>query len=339
MRFFLKSVINLIGLILFLLCALRVFSDYKTAEAERLYPAQGKFIQADGLKMHYVRKGSGRPVVLIHGSFGSVNDFTFSIFDRAVSLYDVTAIDRAGHGYSERSGKPMDLFDHARVLREVLRSLGIQKPVIAGHSLGAGVALAYAQAYPEDAAALVLLAGYVTPYEGPPRWIHRAPAWPVIGKVYENTLVQPLGHYFQDQIARRVFSAGVVLPEGYLEAAGALARRPRHFSANAEDIRLLPSGLDKLREGFAKMTLPVIYLAADNDAIAPMQRHAESLARLLPSAEILLAPGAGHQPSFTAPGKVLEALDLAWRRADERLTPSPKEPSANPPELLELPLR
>lgn len=339
MKVFFKALTGLLVFILLVFCALRVFSDSKTAEAERRYPPQGAFIEAEGVKIHYVRKGNGRPVILIHGSFGSVNDFTFSVFDRASEKYDVTAFDRSGHGYSERLKRSMTLFDHAEILHEAARALGIEKPIVAGHSLGGAVALAYAERYPDDVSAVVLLAGYITPYDGPLRWIHRAPAWPIVGPVYLKALVQPMGLYLQNQIARRVFSSGLTMPDGYLETASALARRPKHFQANAEDIRNLPAGLKNVHEQIGKLQMPVIYLAGEHDAVAPKERHAERLKQLLPSAEVLVISGGGHQPSFTAPDKVLEVLDLAWRRVDERLAVIPKESSANPPESTELPER
>lgn len=337
MRFFFRFAACAFVFLALVFSCLRIFSDYKAAEAERTYPPQGAFVQAEDLRLHYVRQGAGRPVILIHGSFGSVNDFTFSILPRASETYDVTAFDRPGHGYSQRSSESMTIFDHARILHEAVNALGIQKPVLAGHSLGGAVALAYALDYPEDVSALVLLAGYVTPYEGPPRVIHRAPAWPVIGKVYLNTLVEPVGLYLQGQIAKRVFSSGS-LPLEYLETAAALARRPSHFRANAEDIRNLPDGLNKALARLSKFKMPVLYLAGGADQIAPKERHADRFKALVPAAEIIVIPDGGHQPSFTAPDKVMEVIDLAWRRVDEAAVIR-LEPFENPPESTESPER
>ncbi len=337
MRFCLKFAAGILVFLALVFSCLRIFSDFKAAEAERIYPPQGDFVQAENLRIHYVRKGTGRPVILIHGSFGSVNDFTFSIFQKASESYDVTAFDRPGHGYSQRPSENMTIFDHARILHESVNALGIQRPVVAGHSLGGAVALAYALDYPEDVSALVMLAGYVTPYEGLPRIIHRAPAWPVIGKIYLNALVEPIGIYLQGQIAKRVFSSGS-LPLDYLETAAALARRPSHFRANAEDIRNLPGGLDSARARLSELKMPVMYLAGDADQIAPKERHADSFKTLVPAAEIIVIPGGGHQPSFTAPDKVMEVLDLAWRRTEEAAAIL-LEPSANPPESTESPER
>ncbi len=322
-----------------LFCGLRIYSDRQVAEVQRRYPPEGSFVTAEGLRLHYVRRGEGRPIVFIHGSFGSVNDFTMSVFPRAAERFDAIAFDRPGHGYSERPWQTsMTIFDHARLLHEAVKALGVEKPVIIGHSLGGAVALAYALDYPEDISALLLLSGYVTPYDGPPRIIHRVPAWPILGSIYLKTLVEPLGMVIQKGISRRVFSSGAV-PREYLETAGALARRPLNFKANAEDIRNLPAGLKRANERLNEIKKPVILLTGDADVIAPKERHAERFHSAVPSSELMVLPGIGHQPSFAAPDKVLEAIDLAWRKAEENAELTPKEPVSNLPESPELPER
>ncbi len=336
---FLKGLAAFFAVLALVLCGLRVYSDWQVAETERRYPPLGSFVTAEGLRLHYVRQGTGRPVVFIHGSFGSVNDFTLSVFSRAAEHFDAVAFDRPGHGYSERPWKTsMTIFDHARILHEAVKALGIEKPVIAGHSLGGAVALAYLLDYPDDVSALLLISGYVTPYDGPPRIIHRAPAWPVLGSIYLKALVEPLGMIIQKGITKRVFSSGSV-PSEYLETAASLARRPLNFKANAEDIRNLPKGLEQADARLSEIKKPVILLTGDADVIAPKERHSERFHSAVSSSELMVLPGIGHQPSFAAPDKVLEAIDLAWRRAEEKTETTPKEPVSNLPESPEFPER
>ena len=122
--------------------------------------------------MHYVRAGEGRPVVYVHGAKGSVYDFTLSVGGRLAQRYAAVAMDRPGSGFS---GRPADGENspqaQAAVLRAAAAELGLERPILIGHSLGAAVALAWALAAPRDVAAVVTLGGYVLPIGGHPAWV------------------------------------------------------------------------------------------------------------------------------------------------------------------------
>src|SRR4051812_27126853 len=71
--------------------------------AERRNPARGAFIEVDGVRLHYIEKGTGSPVVLLHGNQAMADDFEISgVFDLIAEKHRVIAFDRPGFGYSER---------------------------------------------------------------------------------------------------------------------------------------------------------------------------------------------------------------------------------------------
>ena len=71
--------------------------------AERRNPPIGRFIVVDGVRLHYVERGKGRPLVLIHGNGTMIQDFDSSgLVDAAAKTYRVIAFDRPGFGYSDR---------------------------------------------------------------------------------------------------------------------------------------------------------------------------------------------------------------------------------------------
>jgi len=67
--------------------------------------APGKFIELDGLSTHYIEKGSGEPVILLHGFFYDTYMWNKNI-DALAERYKVYAFDLWGFGYSTR--EPMD---------------------------------------------------------------------------------------------------------------------------------------------------------------------------------------------------------------------------------------
>jgi hypothetical protein len=71
--------------------------------AERRNPPIGKFITVHGVRLHYVERGAGRPLVLLHGNGSMIQDFHSSgLIDLAAKKYRVIAFDRPGFGYSPR---------------------------------------------------------------------------------------------------------------------------------------------------------------------------------------------------------------------------------------------
>src|SRR5438132_1171778 len=81
--------------------ALNLYTLWKARRAEKTYPPAGKFVVVDGVRLHYRRKGSGKPVVLLHGSDGFLQDYVPAVWERLARVYDVIAFDRPGHGYSD----------------------------------------------------------------------------------------------------------------------------------------------------------------------------------------------------------------------------------------------
>ena len=70
---------------------------------ERRNPPQGRFIDLDGVRLHYLEQGEGPSVVLLHGNVVTAEDFAYSgILDRAAERHRVIAFDRPGMGYSDR---------------------------------------------------------------------------------------------------------------------------------------------------------------------------------------------------------------------------------------------
>src|SRR5688500_18268809 len=70
-------------------------------KTEREIPPLGRFIDVDGVHLHYVDRGSGEPVVLLHGNGSMIQDFVSSgLLEMASQKYRVIAFDHPGFGHS-----------------------------------------------------------------------------------------------------------------------------------------------------------------------------------------------------------------------------------------------
>lgn len=80
-----------------LLAGTAVVNRHLARKAERENPPQGRFVDVDGVRLHYVERGSGLPVVLFHGNGSMIQDFQSSgLIDLAAKDYRVVAFDRPG---------------------------------------------------------------------------------------------------------------------------------------------------------------------------------------------------------------------------------------------------
>jgi hypothetical protein len=116
-----------------LFAALWPYNRIRTAQAEAAFPPSGSFITVEGTRLHYIRKGAGKPVVLLHGGVLRANDFERVMERAAARGYDAIAFDRPGYGCSERPPRDQAApADQARLIHGALKQLGVEKPIIVG---------------------------------------------------------------------------------------------------------------------------------------------------------------------------------------------------------------
>jgi pimeloyl-ACP methyl ester carboxylesterase len=148
-----------------LLGAMALVARRQASNAEQRHPAVGKFLNVDGVRLHYVERGTGEPLLLIHGNGTQIEDFeTSGLIDLAADTHRVIVFDRPGFGHSSRPrGTVWTPSAQAHLLHEALAQLGIGRCVVLGHSWGAAVAVALALPHPTSVKSLVLVSGYYYP--------------------------------------------------------------------------------------------------------------------------------------------------------------------------------
>jgi pimeloyl-ACP methyl ester carboxylesterase len=137
-------------------------------------PVCDEFIIADDITLHYVQWGEqGPPIVCIHGL--TANAFCFQAYaDELASDHRVIAYDLRGRGDSDKLEEGYSIPIHATDLNALIDELGLERPILIGHSLGALIALYFAAHYPDKLSKLVLVdAGAPLPWRTP----EEQPAW------------------------------------------------------------------------------------------------------------------------------------------------------------------
>jgi pimeloyl-ACP methyl ester carboxylesterase len=288
-----------------LFACLAIFTRIGVHEAEQRFPPVGDFAKIEGFRLHYTDAGEGSAVVLIHGASTSLLDFHAGIADHLSSGHRVIAVDRPGHGYSDRpAGSWPNPKKQARLIRELMRGLGVERPLIVGHSWSGSVVLAYLLEYPEEIAGGVLLAGATHPWKGGVAWYNDLAGVPVLGKLFARTLAYPFGRLALETAVGKVLAPNPV-PDAYIERTGVhLSLRPKTFLANAEDIRMLSDYLATQSRRYAEIRRPVLAVTGEKDIIVPAWNHAKRLMRQIPRMERVELMDTGHALHHTHPEQI-----------------------------------
>lgn len=294
-----------------LIAALWQYNRIRSAQAEAAFPPAGSFITVEGTRLHYIRKGAGTPVVLLHGGVLRANDFERVMERAAARGYDAIAFDRPGYGYSERPPRDQAApADQARLIHGALQQMGVEKPIIVGHSWSGLLALTYALQYPDGVVTLagaMYKEGYPAEHGDP---ISRLAAAPVIGTIFLNTVLRsPLGKALARSSVRQTF-APEPAPDGYREAALALWLRPGQFRANREDILAFPPAALEASRHYRGIRCPVVIVVGEDDPFGTREQAAR-LKRDIPHAELKEIPRVAHMIPQLHPELALEAIDRA----------------------------
>jgi pimeloyl-ACP methyl ester carboxylesterase len=273
----------------------------------------GQHIQSVGGDIYAKSWGdpSGPDVLMIHGSTSHLEEFVVSLAPTLGDDFHLAAYDRPGMGRStKRPGDAAELSVQAETAAEVIRAMGLSKPVIVGHSYGGAVALRLALDHPELISGLVLIAPASHPWDGGTPFFFSVQATPVIGEIV-STLTWPLNNSFaRNSLAHRVFDPQPV-PEGYFDAADvSLAMRPAQVRASSKDFSALLKGLREQAPRYGEITLPVSVIAGRHDRIAPIAQNADPDNPAFSNQHLIIVENAGHMPHHARPDLVEQ--EIRW---------------------------
>jgi pimeloyl-ACP methyl ester carboxylesterase len=294
----------------------------RAAAEEAAHPPSGQFLDIGGRRVHAHVTGQGPDVVLIHGAFGSLRDFTFDLSARLSDRYRVIALDRPGLGYTDRTdpayaaafaASAESPAEQAALLAAAARELGAERPIVVGHSFGGIVAMAWA--LDQDPAAVVMLAGVALPWPGELGWLYQVNGTAIGGGIVAPAISAwaPRG-ILRDSVAATF--APQAMPEGYADHIGTyMPVRLPAFRANARQVNTLRPHVVEMEKRYPGLTLPIEIVHGDADTTVPIAVHSGPLSRLVGSATLTVLPGVGHMPHHADPNAAIAAIDRAAARA------------------------
>lgn len=282
----------------------------RARKAERDNPPIGRFIEVDGVTLHYVEQGEGPPVLLLPGNAVVLQDFIGSGLVEALSRrHRVIAFDRPGFGYSGRPRTRLwTASAQAGAIHEALSALGAERPVVLGHSWGTLTALSLALEHPQDVAGLVLVSGYYYPTVRLDVPVVAAAALPVLGDAMRYTVTAVTARLALNGMVKLMFAPEPVPSEFWQETPREMMLRPAQLRADAEDGAFMLPAVMAMHERYGELSMPVRIFAGGGDKIVDPDAHSGRLHRELPASTLTVVPKAGHMVHYSVPGEIMRAV-------------------------------
>jgi pimeloyl-ACP methyl ester carboxylesterase len=300
---------------LVLLTASLALLVYLTAKiVEHRNPPIGKFLEIDGTRLHYVERGSGLPVVFLHGNGTMLQDFLISeAFASTSQQYRTIVFDRPGFGYSTRPrGRRWSASDQADLLAGALGQLRCTHAAVVGHSWGTLVAVALAERHPALVRSVVLLSGYFYPAPRFDQVLAAVGTIPIIGDILRYTFTPLIGLLMLPVTLRAMFSPCPV-PDRFKNAFPQLMMlRPWQLRASLGDGAVMGRSAAALQTGYRALPVPTFIAAGGDDRIVNVW-HSKNLHKEVPESRLEIIPRVGHMVHHSAADRIAAIVHLAAR--------------------------
>ncbi|HNZ65218.1 MAG TPA: alpha/beta hydrolase [Smithella sp.] len=228
-------------------------------------------------------------LVLIHGSGGNHGIWAHQ-YGRLHKKYNIAAVNLPGHGPSEGNGE-RHIQNYSDWMKKILPALGLTKPVLVGHSLGAAIALQFAVDHPEKIAGIVCLGGGI-----------KMPVNPFMLE-FLKTNPSEIPAEIVDMMCK--FSLAKENREKYSEPLR------KSIALSRVDVLygdLLACNELDLSHDAARISVPALIVCGAEDKMTPPDLS-QALAQQIGGAKLVIIEGAGHTVMLEKPSAFNQCLD------------------------------
>lgn len=298
---------------LYAMLAIRSYRNLR--KIKKLYPPSGEFLTLTdgphaGTRLHFTTKGTGTPVVLLHGNDGTLADFTMSpLFEMLAKNFQVYVFDRPGHGFST-AAKQLTPLEQTDVFHQAFRQLRLEAPVIVAHSWAGIIGLQYALKHQNSQHALKGLVLVAACIYADHKAFKELPLYKFLSTKFGARILFPLIETVQrTEVGRLLMLAfgPTRAPDGYFEQFMAMLFRPSQVASACFDEINVNNSLAAIDNRYSELSIPIQMVSSDKDPFVPCQQPLK-LAEEAKNATCTIIPNAAHELMFSHPEMLVEAV-------------------------------
>lgn len=284
--------------------------DGLVGEEEFIEP-DSKFIEINGVDIHYKELGEGERVfILLHPFGGSVYSWR-EVMGEFARYGKVIAYDRPAFGLTERpmpeewESNPYGMKANVEILRGLLDAFGAEKTILVGNSAGGGLAVAFALEYSERVDGLILVAPGVGGGRGP-----QFPAWalplmwtpqmrhigPLMMRDYQESLPRTVerGWFDQTKLTDEI-------RERHLQIL-----KIRNWDRAFYELTFAPA-YPELRPLLPQLMASALLVSGQEDRLV-RSWYVEAISSEMPNAQLEIIPQCGHVPQEECPDEFMQVV-------------------------------
>lgn len=279
-----------------------------TVPVEELTDPDSKFIEVNGINVHYKIYGEGEPTFLLLHGFGASLFSWREVTAPLAEFGTVIAYDRPAFGLTERpltweGENPYSQEAQVELVVGLMDALGIERAILVGNSAGGTISMLTALKYPQRVQSLILADPAVYAGGGAPAWIRpllRTPQMRHLGPLFARQ-IQTRGPELIELAWHDPSKVTPDILEGYQKPL-----RVADWDKALWELTLA-SRESGLADRLGEFDLPVLVITGDNDRIVPTEQSVR-LADELPNAQLAVIPQCGHLPHEERPAEFMQAV-------------------------------
>ena len=279
------------------------YADISVEELKMSYANQhSKFIEVDGMQVHYRDEGKGFPIVLVHGTAASLhtwNDWT----NQLTKNYRVIRLDLPAFGLTgPNSNADYSIKTYTHFLHQFLAKMKVDKFHLAGNSLGGNIAWNYAAEYPAEIEKLILIDASGLPTNKPQPAIFKMAKTPIINSLFLFITPKFIIRKNIEQVYADKSKITDDLITRYHKMSLRTGNRKAFIDRAKTDFKIGENvNLAKLKS----IELPTLLIWGAKDTWIPLG-NGKRMDSILPNSKLVVIKNSGHVPMEETPEESLE---------------------------------
>ena len=298
----------LYGFVFFLVLAIKsvVYSDIPVEILKDKYANEfSKFVEIDGMQVHYRVEGKGMPIVLIHGTGASLHtwdDWTLKLKEN----YQVIRMDLPAFGLTgpNKSGD-YSIKQYTQFLEEFVVKMKLDSMFLAGNSLGGNIAWNYASKNPEKVQKLILVDASGLPTNKPQPWIFKMAKTPVLSKLFLYITPRSI---IEDNL-KQVYEDDTKISDALITRFHDMALREGNRKAFVDRAKIdFTTSEASKKEQLQNIQTPTLLIWGAKDTWIPLE-NGKRMDTLLPNSKLVVLQNSGHVPMEENPKESFKVLN------------------------------